>query len=84
MYDIRFTPRGERELKALPLAIQRRVQKKLRDNADLANPLTRARSLTNLPPATHRFRIGKYRASFFIDQKIIFVERIEIRGQAYH
>jgi mRNA-degrading endonuclease RelE of RelBE toxin-antitoxin system len=72
--------RGERELKALPLATQRRIQKKLRDNADLENPLTRARTLTNLPPATHRFRIGKYRASFFIAQQTIFVERIEVRG----
>ena len=83
MYDIRFTPRGEGELKSLPKDIQWRIQKKLRDNASIPNPLVRAKSLTDLPPATHRYRIGKYRVSFYIEPKTIFVERVELRGQAY-
>ena len=83
MHDIKFTPRGERELKSFPKNIQKRVQKKLRDNAHLPNPLVRAKPLTNLPPATHRYRIGKYRVSFYIKHKTLFVERIELRGQAY-
>lgn len=83
MYDIQFTPRGERELKSLPKNIQQRIQKKLRDNAKLPNPLVRAKLLTNLPPATHRYRIGKYRVSFYIERKTLFVERVELRGQAY-
>jgi len=83
MYGIKFTPRGEREFKSFPRNIQRRIQKKLRDNARLSNPLTRAKPLVNLPPSTHRFRIGKCRVSFYVDDKIIFVERVEMRGGAY-
>ena len=82
-HPIKFTPRGKRELQSLPKHIQRRIQEKLRDNADLQNPLVRAETLANLPPVTHRFRIGKYRASFYIDAGTIFIERVEIRSRAY-
>lgn len=83
MHSIQFTPRGVRELSAVSKAIQNRIHKKLQDNAALPSPLIRAKPLTNLPPATHRFRIGKYRVSFFIENQTIFVERVELRGQAY-
>ncbi len=83
MHAIVFTPRGKRELKKLPGNIQQRILKKLQENAKLADPLLRARPLVNLPPATHRFRIGNYRASFYFQNGIIFIERIESRGQAY-
>ena len=63
MHGIKFTPRGEREFKTLVKHIQRRIREKLRDNASLADPLVRAKPLVNLPPSTHRFRIGKYRVS---------------------
>ena len=83
MHEINFTPRGNRELRALPTEIQQRIVKKLRENAMLAYPLVRATPVVNLPPATHRFRIGKYRVSFYIESEAIFVERVELRGQAY-
>lgn len=83
MYSIKFTPRGERELHSLPKDIQIRILKKLRNNANLQNPLIRAKPLVNLPPSTHRFRIGKYRVSFFVEEQTIFVERVGLRGQAY-
>lgn len=83
MYAIQFTPRGAREFRSLPSSIQRRIGKKLQENSLLSNPLIRAKPLVNLPPATHRFRIGIYRVSFFIEGHTIFVERVEIRGQAY-
>ena len=83
MYNIQFTPRGERDFKSLSPEIQKRIDKKLRDNADVDNPLNRAGPLINLPPSTHRFRIGKYRASFYIEGNTIFIERIEIRNQTY-
>lgn len=83
MHAIQFTPRGERDFKSLPKEIQIRINKKLTDNASLDTPLIRAEPLINLPPSTHRFRVGSYRVSFYISGKTIFVERIEIRGQAY-
>ena len=83
MHEIQFTPRGDRELRTLPKDIQSRIVKKLRENARLANPLVRASPLVDLPPATHRFRVGKYRISFYISSATLFVERVELRGQAY-
>lgn len=83
MYAIQFTPRGERDFRSLPKELQIRIDKKLTDNSSLDNPLIRAEPLINLPPSTHRFRAGRYRISFYISGKTIFVERIEVRGQAY-
>ena len=83
MFKIQLSPKAYKELKQLPSNIQKRIKKKLFDNAKLSNPLIRAKPLINLPPTTHRFRIGKYRISFYIKNDIIFFERIEIRGQAY-
>ncbi len=83
MFNILFTPRGERDLKKLNPHIQRRIKDKLLDYAKRDNPLTFAKPLVNLPPASHRFRIGKYRISFFIKHRTIFVERVELRGEAY-
>jgi mRNA-degrading endonuclease RelE of RelBE toxin-antitoxin system len=83
MLDIQFTPRGEKELKTFPKDIQFRIQKKLRYYIKLKNPLSVAKAVVNLPPATNRFRIGKYRVSFYLESKTIFVERVELRGQAY-
>lgn len=83
MYAIQFTPRGERDFRSLPKEVQKRIDKKLKDNTNLNNPLIRAKPLINLPPSTHRFRVGDYRISFYITSKAIFVERIEIRNRAY-
>jgi mRNA-degrading endonuclease RelE of RelBE toxin-antitoxin system len=83
VHEIRFSPRGESELTELPKNIQSRVQKKLRWFAVQENPIAFAKPLTNLPPATHRFQIGKYRVSFYIENQTVFVERVEIRGSAY-
>ena len=83
MFEILFTPRGEDDLKKLDAHISRIIMAKLSDYASRDNPLVFAKPLVNLPPASHRFRIGKYRVSFFIKQKTVFVERIELRGEAY-
>jgi mRNA-degrading endonuclease RelE of RelBE toxin-antitoxin system len=83
MRRIVFTPRGERELAALPRDVQRRIHRKLQWLAQQAQPLAFAKPLVNLPPSTHRFRIGLYRVSFSLEASTIFVERVESRGQAY-
>lgn len=83
MFKIQFTPRGQREFKKLSFQIQKRISQKLSDNARLENPLIRAKLLISLPPATHRYRIGKHRVSFFAKKGTIFVERVETRNKAY-
>ena len=67
----------------LPRLVQHRIHRKLQWLAAQADPLRRAKPLVNLPPATHRFRIGIYRVSFYLAGGTIFVERVEVRGQAY-
>ena len=83
MFDIHFSPRGKHELEKLPRNIQERIVKKLHENTSIADPLCRAKPLINLPPATHRFRVGKYRISFYIEGTNMFIERVELRGGAY-
>ncbi|PIS13913.1 hypothetical protein COT65_01580 [Candidatus Shapirobacteria bacterium CG09_land_8_20_14_0_10_47_13] len=83
MYQIKFTPRGERAFRKLPQFIQKLIKNKLFFYASQEDPLKFAKPLINLPPSTHRFRIGKYRASFFVKEKTIFIEEISIRGKAY-
>ena len=83
MRAIEFTLKGRRDFEKLPKEIQKFIYKKLLFYSSQADPLTFSKPLINLPPSTHRFRIRKYRAYFFISDKTIFIERIKIRGQAY-
>ncbi len=83
MFKIEFTPHGERDLKKLPKDIQERIIKKLQFFANQRNPLTFSKPLVNLPPATHRFRVGNYRITFYIFSKIIYVTRIGHRREVY-
>ena len=83
MFILRLTPQAGKDFSRLPPEIQKRLDKKLKENAALDNPLARAEALVNLPPSTHRFRVGKYRVSFYIDGKTLFIERIGLRDKAY-
>lgn len=83
MHRVALTPRGEREWTALPRDLQRRIHRKLQWLAAQEQPLHFAKPLVNLPPSTHRFRIGTYRLSFYVAGQTLFVERVELRGQAY-
>ena len=83
MHFVVFSPRAEKDLESLPKQIQKRIDKKLKENAKLENPLVRSEPLVNLPPSTHRFCIGDYRVSFYIREQIIYIERIETRGGAF-
>lgn len=83
MDPIKLTHRGAKDFEKLPPKMKKRIGEKLLYYASLRNPLVAARPLINLPPATHRYRVGKYRISFFVRKKVIFVERVELRGRAY-
>ena len=83
MFSVLLTKRGQRDLDELDRNIRRRILIKLNAYAATPNPLTFAKPLINLPPTTHRFRVGKYRILFFVEGNTIFVERIELRKEAY-
>jgi len=81
---IEFTPKGDREFRKLSLPIQKRIKEKLEWYAAQENPLRWAKPLVDLlPPATHRFRIGGWRVSFYLERDAIVVDAAEIKGRAY-
>ena len=83
MFRVLLTPRGQQDLNELDQSLRRRILIKLNMYAAMSNPLHFAKPLINLPPTTHRFRVGKYRIAFFIEEQTIFVERIQPRKDAY-
>ena len=83
MFDVQFTPAGQKDLKKLSKEIRRRMLKKIDFFASQSNPTLFARPLVNLPPATHRFRVGDYRIAFFMATKTIYIDRIRHRREVY-
>ena len=83
MFEVTFTPAGSKDLKKLPREIQTRVLKKIDFFASQPNPIVFASPLVNLPPTTHRFRVGNYRVAFFVSGKSIHIDRIRHRREVY-
>lgn len=83
MFDVKFTPRGEKDLEKLSEDIRRRIIKKLQFFSSQVNPIAFSKPLINLPLATHRFRVGDYRIAFYIVEKTIYIERIGHRREVY-
>jgi len=63
---IEFTSSGERDFKKFSIHLQKRIIEKIELYIESGNTLSFARPLINLPPATHRFRVGKYRICFYL------------------
>ena len=83
MFDIKLTPKGAKDLEKLSKELQQRIVKKLTFFSNQENPVAFAKPLVNLPPATHRFRVGDYRIAFYIDKNTIYVERVRHRKEVY-
>ena len=83
MFDVKFTPKGEKDLKRLPRDIQKRVIKKIKFLSSQDDPLKFSKVLVDLPPTTHRFRVGNYRIAFYISGKKIYIDRIKHRKEVY-
>lgn len=56
-----FTKKAEKRLRALPVSIQERIVKKLKDLKKNDDIFSLLRRLHHLDPATHRLRVGDYR-----------------------
>lgn len=79
MFNVVFSRRGNKDLAKLPKDIQKRIVKKFTFFASQDNPITFAKPLVNLPPLTHRFRVGDYRIAFYVNEETIIIDRIEHR-----
>lgn len=84
MFNVKFTPRGAKEFKKISPEWQDRLSRKLKYFANQEDPIKLSKSLTNLLPATHRFRVGDYRVAFFIEKDTIYVDRIGHRREVYY
>lgn len=80
---IEFTASGKREFNKLAVQLQKRIIEKIELYISSANPLSFARPLVNLPPATHRFRVGKYRVCFYVKEGYIIIDGVDTREDAY-
>ena len=83
MFNVKLTPKATSDLKKLSKDFQGRIIKKLKFFSSQQDPLIFSQPLVNLPPATHRFRVGDYRVGFYIDQNTIYVDRIGHRSEVY-
>lgn len=83
MYNLQFSLPVQKDLKKLPKEMQKRILKKLQFFALQKDVLVFSKPLVNLPPATHRFRVGDYRIAFYISEKEIYIERIGNRREVY-
>ncbi len=71
---------AEHELQKLPRKDMERVTKKLMWFLLQEKPLLFAKTLTNMLPATHRFRIGEHRITLSVKAYTIVVYKIDARG----
>lgn len=83
MYKIYFTDHGKRDLEKLPRNIRLRIVAKLQFFSKISQPLIFSKPLINLPPATHRFRVGEYRIAFYISENCLYIEKIKHRKDVY-
>ena len=80
---IEFTHSGERDFNKLSSQLQKRIEEKIKLYLSTNNPLSFAKPLINLPPATHRFRVGKYRICFYLGESSIVIDGVDTREDAY-
>ena len=83
MFNVKFTLGGAKDLKKLSKELQQRVLKKIQFFAAQEDPLAFSKPLVNLPPITHRFRVGDYRVAFYIEKNTIYIDRIRHRSEVY-
>ena len=78
-----LTDKAEGELQKLEPQLQKRIAQKLRYFFEAENPMKFAKPLTDMYPATHRFRIWKLRVKFFRKEGTFYITHIEFRDKVY-
>ena len=82
-YEFVLTSKAQRGLKRMSPDIIVKIRRKIKYFLSVADPMVFAKPLINLPPATHRFRLGKYRIKFFRLKQIFYVTGIDLRKGVY-
>ena len=83
MIDYSFTRHADRQLRKLPIVIQRRIIQKIKHYIATGNPLHFADSIEGEGDKVYRFRIGDYRIIFDWEGDYILVTQVSLRSRAY-
>ena len=82
-----YAAHARKDLLELEKHVARKIALKIQENAELPNPLTRAKALQGSFLGMYRYRIGDYRVIFEIDTagniSILTVLRIKHRKDVY-
>lgn len=84
-YRAILTRSAQKDLDSLDIVVRKRIAKKIVFFAQGSHPLKYAVKLTNFESGSYRYRIGKYRAIFDLDEKqqTVIIARIEHRRSIY-
>lgn len=83
-FKIVFKPSAVKDLRKLPINIQRRIGKKLKYFISQKEPLVYAIPLVgNDRVGQYRFRVGDYRIVFDLKKEIITILLVEHRREVY-
>ena len=83
MYRYKLSIHADRELKKLPITIQKQIITKLDYFVSTDQPLSFAHHLVNLDIGHYRFRIGNYRVIFDIEADVILILSVGHRKEIY-
>ena len=78
-----LTSQAQGDLAKLTPHLVTKIKDKLHYFLTAPKPMSFAKPLVNLPPATHRFRFGDIRIKFFRQGNIFYITGIDFRGQVY-
>jgi len=78
-----FTQQAQKDLKKFSPKITKQIRKKLEYFSFANDPLEFAKPLISLPPATHRFRFGKLRITFYVQNSVYYICMIKFRKNVY-
>lgn len=81
--EIIYLPKAAKDLKGLPLDIQKRIANKMRFYGSSQNPLKHAKKLIFYELGEFRFRVGDYRVIFDVKKNTIYVLKIQKRDDVY-
>ena len=83
MYRVILARSVVKDIKKLPVQLQKRVHAKLEFYAAQDNPLAFAKPLKEPADAQYRFRVGHYRVLFDLDDDTIIVLCVQHRKDVY-
>lgn len=82
-YRFLVTKRAKQDLDKLPLVIRRRIKDKLEFFIANDEPLHFAEKLKERKEGDYRFRVGAYRIVVIVDDKTIYIVRVQHRREVY-